>query len=281
MIESAIPFFLFFLGLSVGSFINVVVFRFGFSESGASRSHCMACDAPIHWYDLIPVLSFLLLLGRCRSCGSILSLQYPLVEVSVAVLFYLSHVFLPMGLEFLPLLAYGALLGFLATLVALVVYDIRHTLVPMQFVFVLFGFALIAVVAQSIFHQSFLPLLDSLFGAGVLFIFFFAIVFTTRGKGMGMGDVYIAGVTGVMLGLVRGIEAVMLGIWSATAVYGSVLLLSSLAKQVPLLRYFPRVTIATELPLIPFLALGILLALFTSLSPLEVGSWLTGSLGFG
>lgn len=268
MFETAFTIFIFALGLCVGSFLNVVVLRFGFEETVRTRSHCMACNAPIRFYDLVPVLSYLALGASCRDCGSRISIQYPLVEILTGVLFVLAFLRTPFPASFWPLVAFCALLVFLAALVALVVYDMQHTLVPLPFVYVLAGSALVATVSNSLFSSSFMPLVDGLFGGAALFGFFWAIVMVTRGKGMGIGDGYVAGGAGILLGLLRGMEAVMIGVWSATLVYVSVLLFSSVSTRIGLLPKGSRVTLKTELPLVPFLALGILLAIFTDFSPL-------------
>lgn len=267
--------FLSFVGLAVGSFLNVVILRFGFSESPQERSHCMACGKQIRSYDLIPVLSFLMLRGKCRACGSALSVQYPVVEVLLATLFILSWHFVSPALSFWSIAAFVALLVFLSSLLALVVYDIRHTLVPMPFVYTLLAAAFSASVFQALFASSFDPLLDSLSGGVALAGFLYALHLITRGKGMGIGDVYIAGAVGLLLGLFRGVEALMFAVWSGSILYLSVMLLSSVLKLLRLSPRFKRVTMKTELPFVPFLALGVLLAIFTGISPIAFGAWLS------
>ncbi len=273
--------FLFFFGLCVGSFVNVLVLRFGFGQTPMPRSHCMACDAPILWHDLIPLVSYFVLRGRCRSCGSTFSWHYPAVELTVGILFLLAFFLMPPVLSLWSVLAFAALLMFLTSLLALVVYDLRHTLVPMPFIYALVLSAFLAALSQSFFVGSYLPMGDAFLGGAALFGFFFALVLVTGGRGMGMGDVYVAGAAGLLLGLFRGIEAIMFGVWSATLVYVALFLLSSIRSKKRLLRFLPRVTMKTELPFVPFLAFGIGLALFTNLSPLSLGAWLTNILFLG
>ncbi len=268
MLEFLPYLFLFGIGCAVGSFVNVAILRFGFSESQQSRSHCMACGEQIRAFDLIPLFSFFALSGKCRACGSALSVQYPIVELSTALLFILAYATTPPLLEAWSLAAFVSLLVFLSVLVALVVYDIRHTLVPMPFVWLLVASALAASAAQSMFMHSFAPLIDSAYGALALSGFFFGVYVVTRGKGMGLGDAYIAGAIGTLLGLLRGIEAIMLSVWIGTIVYLLVMLLSSVLSKLRLFGRGVRVTMKTELPFIPFLALGTLLGLFTGISPL-------------
>jgi leader peptidase (prepilin peptidase)/N-methyltransferase len=266
----------FVIGASVGSFVNVATFRFGFSERASGRSRCMACEREIPWYDLFPIASFAALRARCRACGSALSLQYPLVEAAVGTLFALAYLLLPPALSFWPLVAFTALLVFLASLAGIVAYDIRHTLVPMPFAYVLIASAAFAAASQSLSVGSFAPLLDGLAGAATLFLFFILIFFATRGRGMGAGDAYVAAAIGILLGFSRGAEAVMLGIWSGTLVALFFLLLSSLPLRMRLFGRTLHVTMKTEVPLAPFLALGAGLALFTALSPLAWAASISG-----
>ena len=278
MFGSIGAFVLFGFGLIVGSFLNVVILRFGFLESPQKRSHCMSCGTLIRAYDLVPVISFMFLRGRCRACGSRLSLQYPLVELSTAILFALAVILVPPSASVWSAAAFLSLLAFLAILVALVVYDIRHTLVPMPFLYTLLASAFSAPLFQSIGVSSWAPLFDALLGGSVLSGFFFGIYLLTRGKGMGLGDAYVAGAGGLLLGLVRGIEAVMFGVWGGTLYYLLVMLLSSVFARISLLGRIPRVTMKTEVPFVPFLALGILTALFTDLSPLSFVTWLLNTI---
>ena len=126
--------FFFILGLAVGSFLNVVIYRFGFSERASARSRCAQCGHTLSPYELIPLVSHFALRGRCGSCGSRLSLQYPLVEALVGVLFVLTYLLTPEILSAGGVLVALGTLGFWASLVAVVVYDIRHTLIPLPFI---------------------------------------------------------------------------------------------------------------------------------------------------
>ena len=292
-------FFFFIIGIAAGSFVNVAVLRFGFFERPNPRSECPHCNAPILWYDLVPVFSYFALSGRCRSCGSALTSQYPLVELTVGTLFALSYVFFPPSFIPLSLLAFFALLVFWAAYVAIVAYDIRHTLIPLSFVAVLSVAAIVARVADSLITASFAPLIDAFFGALLLGGFFFAIFVVTRGKGMGIGDSYVGMGTGLLLGLEKGIDAAALGMWIGAAVSLLLLFSSDLRSQWKNVRVtteqasgikrfvshlFPSerwrhgakpLTMKTELPFAPWLFLGTVLALFTDWSALGVAEWLT------
>lgn len=238
----------------------------------------MACGSTLAWYDLVPILSYCALSGRCRSCGSGLSIQYPLVELSVGALFLFAYLIVPPLFSFWPIIAFVSLLVFLASLVGLVAYDMRHTLVPMPFVSVLLLSAAAAPIAQSFALQSLQPFLDSLLGGAALSGFFIVIVLLTRRRGMGEGDAYVAGAVGLLLGLFRGMEALMIGMWIGTLVALALLLLSSLSAERRLLGLPQRVTMKTELPLVPFLALGVLVAIFSDFSPIALAGSLMSAL---
>lgn len=251
--ESALAAFLFFmLGACVGSFLNVVTLRFGYSERDGKRSKCMACDAELCAHDLFPIFSYLALRGRCRYCGSRLLLQYPLVELLTGLLFVIS--FFVAGEAFFGLL-FTLSAAFWTTLLGLVVYDLRHTLVPLPFVYALYVFAGVAALISE-------PA-GALWGALVCAGFFALIHFSTKGKGMGIGDAYVAGAIGLMLGLEAGIVASVLAVWSGALVGIALLLVRS------------HVTLKTEIPFAPFLAFGALLTWSLSLTLSALGLSLT------
>lgn len=272
------PAFLFILGTCIGSFVNVAVLRFGFDERSSPRSACMACGHTLRARDLVPLFSYAALRGRCRDCGSRLSPQYPLVELATGISFALAAPLIPATVSLFPLLSFAALLVFLAALIGATAYDLRHTLVPLDFIWVLLAAAAVASLAQALAHGTPEPLIDSALGGGAIFAFFFAVVFVTKGRGMGIGDGYVAGAGGIVLGFFRGIEAVMLAVWSATIVYLALYAAAALSSA---LRGGNRrsakgqVTMKTEVPFVPFIAFGILLGLFTTISPLEWGTAIT------
>jgi leader peptidase (prepilin peptidase)/N-methyltransferase len=265
MLEVFPPIFLFLLGLSVGSFMNVLILRFGFSERAMARSHCAQCGASIAWYDLVPVVSFFLLRGRCRSCGSRLSLQYPIVEMLTGLLFVLSYETFPPELALLSFVSLFSLLLFWSASLATATYDIRHTLVPLPFVAAIAIAAAVSRGAEALAFADYFPFIDATAGALALGGFFALVVFVTGGKGMGMGDAYAASAIGIMLGIAHGIEAVVLGVWSATVFYLALFLFSSFRLS----GTGARVTMKTELPFAPWLFFGAALSMFTGLSPLR------------
>ena len=177
------------LGGLIGSFLNVVAHRVPRGESLVSPgSHCPACDAPVRPYDNIPVLSWLLLRGRCRNCGVRISPRYPLVELLTAAVFVI--VVALNGLDEDLLLE----LPFVAALIALAAIDLDHRLLPNRIVYPLAAWG---VVATLLVERP--DLAENLVaGAGAFTFLFLAVLAYPRG--MGMGDVKLAGVMGLYLG---------------------------------------------------------------------------------
>ncbi|MEK7063496.1 MAG: prepilin peptidase, partial [Patescibacteria group bacterium] len=247
------------LGACVGSFLNVVVLRFGFGERPNARSECAGCGTQLHASDLVPIFSYLFLGGRCRSCGSGLNPQYPLIEFCTALLFALTYLgLLPASLfeigEFL------ALLGFWSAFMALVAYDIRHTLIPLPFIYALFGFAGLMAGVRALADVSLEPLGYALLGALVCGGFFALIHVVTNGKGMGIGDAYVAAAIGAAFGVGQGVAASILGVWIGALVGVVALLIGRLFPHAAVTLYGRRVTLSTEIPFAPFLMIGAVVA---------------------
>jgi leader peptidase (prepilin peptidase)/N-methyltransferase len=178
------------IGLLVGSFLNVVIHRLPLGESVVKpRSRCPSCETPIAARDNVPVLSWLILRGRCRHCGAPISARYPLVEALTGLAF--AAVALVFGAE-------GELalyLPFTALLIAVAAIDLDHRIVPNK---LLAPAAVWAVAAWAVVDLGYLP--EALLaGAGAfLFLLLAALAYPA---GMGMGDVKLAGVMGLYLGL--------------------------------------------------------------------------------
>lgn len=204
-------------GLAFGSFINALVWRVHeqsrpkkkrvASDSELSiyrgRSMCPHCQHTLAWYDLLPVVSWALLRGKCRYCHKPISAQYPIVELTTAGLFTASYVFWPFALVgAVSYLLFGLWLVCLVMLVALAVYDLRWMLLPNRIVFPLTAVSVVyaglsAVVADDP-KQSILLSVVSLLIAGGIFYVLFQI---SAGKWIGGGDVKIGFALGLLLGL--------------------------------------------------------------------------------
>jgi len=178
------------MGAVIGSFLNVVAHRVPLGESLVSPgSHCPGCGAPVRPYDNIPVVSWLLLRGHCRNCGMRISARYPLVELATAVTF--AAVVAVRGFDNDLILE----LPFVAALIALAAIDFDHKLLPNKIVYPLAAYG---VIATLLVDQD--DLVENLIaGAGAFLFMLVAVIAYPRG--MGMGDVKLAGAMGLYLGL--------------------------------------------------------------------------------
>ncbi len=188
----------FVLGLIFGSFANVMVLRLNTGESlifGGSR--CFFCGRTLRWFELVPILSFLALGGRCRTCGSKISLQYPLVELASGLLFFLLY-FGPNGVWSIV---------FFWLLLVISVYDIRHKIIPNSLVYPATAAALLFLI---IGNPDLIKNLAAGFG---LFVFFGALWLMSRGRWMGFGDAKLAFALGLFLGWPEAFLALLLSFW--------------------------------------------------------------------
>lgn len=256
----------FIFGALIGSFLNVVILRYGFHEAPRARSGCAACGGQLRWFELVPIVSFVFLRGRCAKCGSAVSLQYPLVELTLAGLFLGSFLLAYPFSSTLLIVQFALLLVFWSAFVLLTAYDIRHTLVPFPFALTLMVSAALVRISESLFLGNFFSLYDAFWGAvlfgGILFFLFII----TRGKGMGFGDVYVGVALGFLFGLVRSFEVITLAFWIGAAIGISLLILKKGVKM------------KSEVPFVPFLFIATVIGLFTAFSPLAFIAALTASL---
>jgi leader peptidase (prepilin peptidase) / N-methyltransferase len=194
----------FVLGLVIGSFLNVVAYRLPRGESLAHPpSRCPNCGAPVRPYDNIPVVSWLVLRGRCRNCGNPISARYPLVELATGLLFAAVVLAKDDAID----IALGLLL--VTALVPIVLIDFEHRLIPNRITLPAAIAGLVAIVALDL---DFLP--EALIAGAAAGGFFFLAAALYR-RGMGMGDVKLAGLLGLYLGRAVGpalFAALILGV---------------------------------------------------------------------
>jgi leader peptidase (prepilin peptidase) / N-methyltransferase len=191
----------FCFGLIVGSFINVLVLRSG-ARPLSGRSACMSCGKKIRWPDLIPVLSWILLRGRCRACGSRISMQYPAVE------FLTGLAFAFVGGASLPIFATTTGLLICAVLIAIAAYDLRHTIILDSWVY---AFASLALFFAFLSPLYFIPYTLYLVLAGpVVASPLFALWLVSKGQWIGLGDAKLALGIGWLLGPLGGVQALLL-----------------------------------------------------------------------
>ena len=177
------------LGLAFGSFGNVLVYRIRQNQSFFGRSACPHCDTTLRWYDLFPLISFCALGGRCRSCHTRISLQYPLVEaLSAGVLLFALHLHTGDPLA-------GFLLGFaLYFLLLACVYDALYQELPDIFTLLI---VLLAIPLHIVRGDD---MLMSVVGAIIAFSWFGLQWLLSRKRAVGTGDIFLAAALGFLLG---------------------------------------------------------------------------------
>lgn len=220
---------LFLVGLTVGSFLNVVIYRLRFGDSPMrGRSYCDHCKKKIAWYDNIPLLSFVLLGGKCRKCKKKIPVDYPLVELLVGLQFVWVYWLLKVNYAFfgtwegfysLALLVYWLIL-FSGSL-GIVVYDLKHMIIPDEVLWPLIGVAFLRLFVS---HQW--QVLPIAVGSSLFLLSLWVI---TRGKGMGMGDVKLGFLMGLVLGWPMIVVAYFLAFLTG-AVAGVILILLNKKK---------------------------------------------------
>jgi len=250
-------FFIFLvLGLIVGSFLNVVVYRLRVAETlVADRSHCPHCKNLIAWYDNIPVLSFILLKFRCRNCQEKISWQYPLVEIFTGLVFALIGYRYFDAVDVSTWASTIYYLGIASFLIVIFVYDFLYLEIPGLVLWPAIGFA---VVFNLVFDWGMagfgndvlnLATYSGTLGAVAAFLFFFLLVSVSKEKWMGMGDAYLV----ILLGLILGWPEILLGLMLAFTLGAfSGLALIALKKK----------KMGSQIPFAPFLVLGSLIAMF-------------------
>ena len=230
---------IFLAGLAIGSFLNVVVHRLPRGESLATPpSRCPRCETPIRWYDNVPVLGWLALRGRCRACGEPISWRYPAVELATGVLFALVAITQDEAIR----IVLGLLL--VTALVPITLIDLDTRRIPNA---ITLPAALAALAAGLALDIDFVPE-QLMAGAGAFAFFFLAALLYPRG--MGMGDVKLAGMLGLDLG-----RAVAPAIFIA-------LIAGVLVGVVIIARLGQAAGRKTAVPFGPFLALGGIVAFF-------------------
>ena len=250
----------FILGVIIGSFLNVVAYRYGTGQGVArGRSKCFSCRQTLAWYELIPIISFLILRARCRSCKSKISWQYPLVELITGLVF--AGIFWSFGLSLFILLLWIAA----ALLIAIAVYDWHHFIIPDGLVYAFMVVALIFSLTAGFYSLS-----STLIVTVGLFIFFWALWYFSGGAWMGFGDAKLVVGIGLLLGWPLGLSAIIIAFWLGAVVGVAMLAWQKLVHNRHSQKGARLVTMKTEVPFAPFLVLATLLVLIfhTNVIPL-------------
>jgi leader peptidase (prepilin peptidase)/N-methyltransferase len=257
---------IFLLGLCVGSFINCVVYRLnnrikkdfsGLRGIFLGRSFCDGCRRRLVWYDNLPVVSFLMLRGRCRFCHSPILWQYPLIELATGFLFlgvfwwvknWCGETFYFDRNKLVYCYLVISLYCFIgASLVAIFVSDLRYNTIPDEIVYPAMLISFLNAIRSFAGKEGFLAYaIAAAIGAG---LFFFILVLLTRGRGMGMGDVKLAGLMGLVLGFPKILVALFLAFLTG-AVWGGILVVMGKKKLKSHIPFGPFLVGATLISLV-------------------------------
>ncbi|MEM9336368.1 MAG: prepilin peptidase [Patescibacteria group bacterium] len=258
----------FAVGSIIGSFLNVVIYRLNTGRSLAGRSHCLSCGQQLRWFELIPVVSYIGLRGRCARCGSMISPRYVLVEVGTGLLFVASY------LAVTSLAEYVIAALVMCLLVVIVVYDINHFIIPNQLVAGLLVLAVMANGYQWYQTGATSVALYNVLAAVSATAFFGFLWYVSRGKWLGFGDVKLVFPLAWLVGFGQVYSFVVLSF-----VIGAVISIGLLVVQrgQSSLRFFGQpLTMKSEVPFGPFLAAGFLAAYLWSVDVLALMSYVLG-----
>lgn len=249
---------LFIFGTMIGSFINALAFRYNTGKSMWGRSACLACGMTLKARHLVPIFSYVRQGGRCASCRSKISVQYPLVEALSGLLAVLSWGATGTPVLFIMTLAFFQVLLFIA------IYDIRHTIIPDAYV----AAAALIALCMHFYLMGGTGVLWATASGLALAAPLFALWLISKGRWVGLGDAKLFFSVGAFLGLLSGAAAFLLAFWIG-AVAG--LLRVAMSRLLPRLR---GVTMRSELPFGPYIVLAAAVAYFFNISLYDlVISW--------
>ncbi|MCH8290839.1 prepilin peptidase [Candidatus Poribacteria bacterium] len=247
----AISIFIFILGLAIGSFLNVCIYRIpreGLSIHSPRRSVCPECEVPIQFYDNIPVLSYLLLRGRCRNCKTKISIVYPLVELITGGLFLLMFYRFGLTLDLLR----GCL--FVSLLVPIAWIDARWYIIPNAIIVVglILGLAITLSIslAQGDWGYLIKHLIAAVAGGGGMMLIAVLGSAIFRKPAMGGGDIKLMSVLGLFLGLWPDLLVVIIVSAFTGSIVGGILIARSGKKAHSPIPYGPFLVVAALLDLV-------------------------------
>lgn len=269
-----IYFFLFVAGTALGSFLNVLILRYDpvsdtILRNATGRSRCPHCHKILNWYELIPIFSFIMQKGKCRSCGVKLTIQYPLVEFfgGLVLILVFSRFYSIYDTSLLPYLMMLIWSGVIFSLLVMSVIDFREKLIPDGINIFIFFSGFLVIVSEYFYRGSISleigqrSLLGNyalifpggtnfpwnhLFGALFGIILFGGLFLLSRGRGMGLGDVKLAGALGFFMGWPDAALALI-----SSFIIGALFSLVLIGLK--------RKTMKDFIPFGPFMALGVIL----------------------
>ncbi|MEY3784196.1 MAG: hypothetical protein RLZZ230_518 [Candidatus Parcubacteria bacterium] len=257
-------------GVIIGSFLNVYIYRFHTGKSLSGHSHCLSCGTGLRWYDLFPLVSYLALRARCRTCGCHIPARYFLVELATGILFAATPW---LTTDFLEVLLYWWMFS---VLVAIFVYDLYHFIIPDKLTAILTGLAVVQIGYEYLFYthsveQVIAHVTTALGGSA----FFLVLWLYSRGRWLGFGDVKLAFPLGLLVGPAYVFSFVVLSFWIGAGVSLLILGYVRISRGKAHL-HLPAnsLTMKSAVPFAPFLIASCLVILFTYFNVLELFSFI-------
>lgn len=252
---------IFIFGTIIGSFLNVVIYRLHTGKSLNGRSHCMTCGKTLTWYELFPLVSYIFQGGKCRGCFAHIPSRYLFVELLTG-LSYLT-VWNIFAHDIFLLVVYFILVS---VFILIVLYDIRHTIIPDELTSVVIIVAMVLVGYELMQgNEGILSTFAYRIGAGFIASFFFwGLWYISKGRWIGFGDAKLALPLGVIVGIGGIFSMIVLSFWIGAAVSLFLLGIERLLKGGKTNLHFlsTPLTIKSEVPFAPFLITGFLLVQF-------------------
>jgi prepilin signal peptidase PulO-like enzyme (type II secretory pathway) len=256
-------------GVIIGSFLNVVIYRFHTGKSLSGSSHCLSCQTQLRFYELFPLVSYMTLRGRCRSCGAYIPSRYFWVELLTGLLF------VAVVLALAPLWwVFGFVL--VSVLVVVAVYDIYHLVIPQSFVWLLWTLALLSLGIQYVLAPDLLYIGEHLLAGVLAYTFFAGLWKVSKGRWIGYGDAKLAFPLGLMVGVVGTFSMIVLAFWVGTIISLGLLAFTHLQRKrgKTHLRFLQApLTMKSEVPFAPFLLIGFLLVYLGQIDVLALISY--------
>ncbi len=249
-----------FLGAMIGSFLNVVIYRFGASTIHKGRSICLSCGEKIRIRDLVPIFSYVFLRGKCRGCKTVISSQYVFVELAMTILGFMVYLSLSSTVSLFQTISY--LLYYIvmfALLLTIGVYDYKHKIIPDEFSFT---FALLALLGLFVTADGIVvPSLSALLAGPILALPTAFIFYVSKGKWMGLGDSKLFLGIGWMLGLALGFSAFVLSFWVGAIVSLAIMRLPGSPLK-----------LKSQIPFAPFIIAAAMFVFFTRIDVLGLSN---------
>jgi len=244
-------------GLIIGSFLNVVIYRLHTGRSLNDRSHCLSCGRQLEWYELFPVVSYLALRGRCRTCRSFIPYRYALVEILTAMAFVVSY------LQTVDVIHFLLSASLLSVLIVGLAYDFYHMIIPDEVSYGAASLAIAIVLWDFLTTGDLSGLASALIGTAVAFLVYASLWYFSKGRAFGFGDAKLAVSLGMLAGTSGVFSLIVLSFWIGALVSVFLILWQRTVLNIGGIGAMSgRVTIKSEVPFAPFLIAAFVLVHF-------------------